>query len=266
LFRGHLRQELRREHVRAASRFVEDRSGSLGRAVGRVLGAATRDTLVEGVQATAMVLERVREGATVLSEVGRVGKIVQLRQAEVERLRMRSGQQLANNVSARLLDRLADVPIEDARVGQLVAEIGEEMDADWWMAERLIRTETSFAYNSAQADGLELVIEDAILPGGDPELRGVRGRWTEMVDDFTGRPFDKRVGLDSMAMHGQVAAPGRYFYAPARSPVQGEWLYPPNRPNDRAVLTPWLPDWGVPGWSLRGGELETVIPRLGELE
>jgi hypothetical protein len=80
-------------------------------------------------------------------------------------------------------------------------------------------------------------------------------RWTELVDDATGRPLDNRVAADSLAMHGQVAPPGGSFLMPAAGgALAGQsWTHPPNRPNDRAVLTPWMPTWGVPAWQFRNG-------------
>ncbi len=85
----------------------------------------------------------------------------------------------------------------------------------------------------------------------------MRQRWTELINDLTGQPLDNRVAKDSIAMHGQVAYPGHYFTMPAGDVphlmVGKQWLYPPNRPNDRAVLTPWMRGWGVPAWEYHGG-------------
>lgn len=127
----------------------------------------------------------------------------------------------------------------------------EKLSTGWYMIERTIRTETSFAYNEAQADAVGLVERDL-------EFRGrIFSRWTELVDDATGKPFDNRVAGDSLAMHGQVARPGGMFTMPndrrAGKMVGMSWSHPPNRPNDRSVLTPWMPGWGVPGWLLVGG-------------
>ena len=39
----------------------------------------------------------------------------------------------------------------------------------------------------------------------------------------------------------------------AQSLVGLAWPFPPNRPNDRSVLSPWMADWGVPGWRYDSG-------------
>ncbi len=88
-------------------------------------------------------------------------------------------------------------------------------------------------------------------------------RWTEKVDDATGRPLDKRVAGDSLVLHGQLAAPVglALFIMPGwgtdktSSAMAGDtWYHPPNRPYDRAILTPWFPGSGVPGWMLKDGD------------
>jgi hypothetical protein len=116
----------------------------------------------------------------------------------------------------------------------------------------------AYAYNSAHADGIE---ESA------HEIPDLMQLWQENCDD-DGEPLDDRVGVDSLAMHMQVAQPGGSFFMPATSPVADakgktdvhsslvglSWDFPPNRPNDRAVLSPWMADWGVPGWEYSNGK------------
>jgi len=116
-----------------------------------------------------------------------------------------------------------------------------------WEVERVLRTEASFAYNRARVNTI------AAMASRDPR---VMMRWTEMVDDRTGRPLDDRVAPDSIALHGQIAPPGQPFTMPAVSGLKtaGQtYLHPPNRPNDRAVLVPWVPGSGVPAWRMLNG-------------
>lgn len=148
---------------------------------------------------------------------------------------------------------------DDARMSDVLGAISAGFTESWWQAERVIRTEASYAYNAAQVAGVET------LSASHP---GMMMRWTELIDDASGQPFDDRVAADSFAMHGQVAPPGGVFTMPgtlpARAPVERgkkkiaslvgqSWVHPPNRPNDRAVLTPWMPGWGIPAWRFRGG-------------
>jgi hypothetical protein len=135
----------------------------------------------------------------------------------------------------------------------VVALTGEQR----WQAERIVRTECAWAFNATHADG----IADAAR-----ELPDMMMRWTEQCDDASGAPLDDRVGVDSIALHGQLAKPGGVFTMPPTSLVPDKsgktdvplglvgmmWAHPPNRPNDRAVLAPWRPHWGVPGWTWDG--------------
>lgn len=123
----------------------------------------------------------------------------------------------------------------------------------WHRAERIVRTELAF---SAGRSARMAADEQAEELDGD-----MWSRWTEHVTD-EGTPLDDRVGVDSEAMHGQVAPPGEPFTQPptnrrgelvSDSLVGREWTSPPNRPNDRAVLVPWRASWGVPGWRWEGG-------------
>jgi hypothetical protein len=101
------------------------------------------------------------------------------------------------------------------------------------------------AYNETRVE------EAKALPGlGMP---GVLMRWTEHVNDMTRQPLDKRVGKDSIALHGQLRLPGDPFYDIVnRRSVKA----PPNRPNDRAVVTVWRVTWGEPTGGLDGLDAE----------
>jgi hypothetical protein len=125
---------------------------------------------------------------------------------------------------------------------------------NWWQAERIVRTECAYAYNATH------VATNAAMAETMPDLWN---RWTELVDDTTGKPFDDRVAGDSLALHGQVVpATGGMFTMPvdprASPKLWGkQWTYPPNRPNDRSTVIPWRLRWGdVPAWRYTGGHKE----------
>lgn len=119
-----------------------------------------------------------------------------------------------------------------------------------YIAERAAVWHATHAFNATQGDIFEEVW---------PHVPDLMKRWTEKVSDSTGLPLDNRVAVDSRVMHGQVAFPTGVFVMPPdpRVPksLQGkQWSHPPNRPHDRAVLTPWRPSWGIPGWIWRNGQ------------
>lgn len=125
---------------------------------------------------------------------------------------------------------------------------------EWWQAERIVRTETAFAFNASHADAIE---------EASSELPDLFQRWTEYVDDATGQPLDERVGQDSLVLHGQVVKAGGQFVMPndarVSSKVWGQrYDHPPNRPNDRAVLLPWRPGWPAPAYAWRDGRKVTL--------
>lgn len=84
-----------------------------------------------------------------------------------------------------------------------------------YQAERIVRTETSFAANYTQLQGM--------LEAADAE------EWRKTIVDV----FDHRTGPDSYEIHGQVVKLDGYF----RDIVNGgRFLHPTNRPNDRGTL------------------------------
>lgn len=149
---------------------------------------------------------------------------------------------------ASLLNRAVAVDA-DRTVLEALDDAGAAMHDTRWMIDRIARTEASVAYNDVQS---------AVVENVSKYVPGLYGRWTELVNDLTGEPYDSRVAIDSMVMHGQLALPGRVFLAPSdprlpRRMIGKSWQHPPNRPNDRAVVTPWRKDWGVPGWLVQNG-------------
>ncbi len=215
------------------------------RTMGEALSKSTQATLNEGYRATADAVRYVQQMATPLDNLATHTRVLMLRQHEIERLRRDSANGLAGDVHAVLLDRMQRVTMRGATVTELVDQVGELADAQAWRVDRLVITETSYAYNLAQSDAIEALSHEH-------EYRGVMQRWTEHVTDG-GKPMDARVGADSIQMHGQVARPGGAFSAPAEWRIPGSWTHPPNRPRDRAVLTPWLRSWGVPAWMWQAG-------------
>lgn len=159
---------------------------------------------------------------------------------------------------------LSKTLLQGGTTGEAIDAVMEVQDSEWWRAERIVRTETAFAYNAARADGIEEMTE--VLPD-------IMQRWTELVSD-DGQPMDDRVGKDSVALHGQVSEPGGRFVMPEDAEDETEegqgkiaedmlgrsWLHPPNRPNDRAVILPWRREWGIPGWLYEDGEKKWLVP------
>lgn len=160
----------------------------------------------------------------------------------------------APNVQAAVNAALADARKNGYGIEITVIEVEQSVRRLKWQIDMAAATHAAAAYNGAQDDTLRDVSRTM------PELRK---RWTELIDDSTGRPYDDRVAQDSFVLHGQIAAPDRLFVMPADPRVPAKlhgkaWPHPPNRPHDRAVLTPWRPDLNIPAWEMVNGSKRTL--------
>lgn len=143
--------------------------------------------------------------------------------------------------------------------GQIIDRVLGVAKLEWWQGERIVRTEMAWASNATHADGLK-ECRSAL-----PDLKQ---RWCEHCSDGSPPvPYDDRVGDDSIALHGQIVDPGAQFHMPPTTPggkpvskslIGEKWAFPPNRPNDRAVLSPWRTGWGIPSWRWEGRRVPEI--------
>lgn len=225
--------------LQVSTRFLLD-------SIRRLSGAAmstTHGTLTGSAQGLAKFLAKAgRADHGLSSDV--IRQIVLSREAEVSRLRAQVLGDLGVSMREDIRRQLLNTAVDPIAVGDMISALGESYTGNWWQLERIIRTETAFAYNTAISDSLQ-VMQHAIP--------GLRQRWSELVDDATWQPLDNRVAADSMVMHGQLASDQGLFKQPDGPGVPAglvgqSWAHPPNRPNDRSIITPWLPDWNIPAW------------------
>lgn len=227
----------------------------------RPLSRAAQERSLRGLASDVKRLHRHFTGAEIslpVEEAATFARVVQGRESSLLRLHQASMQRYGANIVRKTERELALTLLRGDSPAVAMDKVAELIDGEWWQGERIVRTELAYAYNQAHRDG---VAESA---GELPELRQ---RWEEHCDE-QGRPLDDRVSVDSVAMHGQVAPAGGRFTMPPDAPFPGaggetevpprlvglSWDAPPNRPNDRAVLAPWMARWGVPGWEWRGGQ------------
>lgn len=195
-------------------------------------------------------------------EISRLNGLVKGETSSLLRFHQRSLGRYGTHVVGEFEKQLS-IALATGETGhEVIDRIASTADLQWWQAERIARTELAFASNaSIRATNNEQAEE---LDGD------MWSRWSEHVSE-DGAALDDRVGDDSLAMNGQVAPPGGQFVQPPTTPagepispslVGKRWDHPPNRPNDRAVLTPWRAHWGVPGWLWRDGRRVNVTPEL----
>lgn len=157
------------------------------------------------------------------------------------------------------IDRVVDV-----RVRAFRGHVFNLSTADgYYVANGVYTMNCAWAASMAHVDGIVEVAKD------DPEIMQ---QWIEFCGP-DGRPLDDRVGVDSIAMHGQVTRPGGVFTMPATAPypdakgntkvsdslVGKSWAAPPCRPNGRETVAPWRRDWGTPGWEYRDGRRHWLV-------
>jgi hypothetical protein len=143
-------------------------------------------------------------------------------------------------------------PVVDACRGALARSIvrGETLDqavdrvagtdgvfqGQRWRAERIARTELSYSYGVANQRALE-------------ELRPAAPRMMKRLV----ATHDDRTGDDSIKLDGQtvpVDQPFVWVVADSKGHPTGKvvrYMQPPNRPNDREVVVPWMADWPASG-------------------
>lgn len=91
----------------------------------------------------------------------------------------------------------------------------------YW-AERIIRTETAYAYNRGSFDA----------------IAASRKQFPDMQKKILAT-FDARTAPDSVAVHGQIRNVEDLFMDGAGR----QYLHPPGRPNDRETVVPWRSSW-----------------------
>lgn len=192
-----------------------------------------------------------------IEEASVFADVVEGREASLLRMHETSMARYGANIVTKVQKELAVTLLKGDPPQTAYDAVADTIGGEWYQGERIVRTEMAYAFNATHADGIEESAKEI------PELMM---QWEEHCSP-SGEPLDDRVGVDSIAMHGQVAPPGGEFTMPGTAPFPDakgnstvpealaglSWAFPPNRPNDRSVLSPWMEDWGVPGWAWRGG-------------
>lgn len=226
------------------------------------LADVTSEASVDAVRQLARGIARLEKhftGAEVTVPIDSAWKLRELvtrRRAFLDTMHQRSMARWGARLFQKVHEQTSLALAMDRTTREAIEMIPEAAAAEWWQGERIVRTETSWAINSTNADGISEAAE--VLPD-------IKKRWTEHVDDDTLQPLDDRVAPDSLAMHGQVTDADGAFRFPDAEPGDvgdkeatrlasaGPWFAPPNRPNDRATIQPWRKEWGIPAWLCRGG-------------
>jgi hypothetical protein len=124
---------------------------------------------------------------------------------------------------------LFNASIGEASYGEVVQDISRFFTAEEWKLHRIVRTELHNIYNMGKIKGM-----DELVDGSIPDLMK-----TLM------HPMDQRTGKDSMyAARLQLVAKINEPFVYVWDGKRREFMAPPDRPNDRAILVPYREEWG----------------------
>ena len=147
----------------------------------------------------------------------------------------------------RIRNNLAMSMLKNEGVQQAVDRIagaGGIFAREKWRAERIVRTESSYAYGISQQRCLEETAQEV------PRLM------KRMISTFDGRE-----GEDAVEQHLQTVPVTDYFiwHKQTKQGVQiVRYQNPPSRPNDRAVVIPWRSDYH--SREVEAGPIEPRMP------
>jgi hypothetical protein len=246
----------------------------------RVIGEASREAQIESIRSmvkTLSLAELEFEGVTTplpLTQAARMAGIIDKDRASLLRQHDVSVRTYGVDSITQAERYLGQAFATQRSYSETVAGLFDMVDQSRYRAERIVRTETSFAWSAAHASALDEASD--IVPG-------LFRRWVEYVDDTTGAPLDGRVANDSLVLHGQVCFTPTGATMEARSTflVGGtggfemprdnrvnaklwgkRYAHPPNRPNDRSRIVGWKVDWPVSAYMVVNGERMDVKKAL----
>jgi hypothetical protein len=252
LLKGNTRSAVRGVLAQQVRDFITKSTAEVGIRVNGILQDVSREASSEAAMLTEEMIQRVNGTNVPVFDPKRAVQLELVRQTVFLEFHASMNRVLATSLEDSITKRLNVIPAADLKGSDVVAEAGVGLDDAWWKVESAVRTTASTAYNAAMTH----IVRDLTR---EPELQDLRLRWTELVDDATGKPMDDRVGADSIALHGQVARPGRLFVMPPNAKVDAyfigkAWPHPPNRRWDRSMLNVYSPSWrGVPAYSMESG-------------
>lgn len=115
---------------------------------------------------------------------------------------------------------------------QAIDEINLTMKNEEWKVARIVRTELHQIYNVSKMNGMVDIAKKTI-----PKLKKT------LI-----HPMDTRTGKDSKILAKlspiiDVGQPFKYSFRQGKKIITREFMTPPDRPNDRAILIPYAPEW-----------------------
>jgi len=148
------------------------------------------------------------------------------------------GESLRSQITSSIVQSMALRNNTERTVSRMVQSIGKFFIGEEWKINRIARTELSNIYNFSKLNTLETVQEEFV-----PDIM-----------KSLMHPMDSRTGDDSKQLANEnpiVAINKPFVFEYTRTLKSGEvkterreFLFPPDRPNDRSILVPYRKAWG----------------------
>lgn len=225
--------------LRAMIAQIDSAMEALGRRVAGHLGSMSTDIATMGARQTIdeyLKLEQHYRGTTPVLDIERAGVFRGMVDGVEKSLLRRhsivaqtwSASQVGDMERSLSVGVLSGKPLEDM-IDQIVGEQGL-LERERYRAERIVRTEGMYTHGVAKHEAMRRTNES-----------GIPIRWKRLIETF-----DDRTGDDSFVLHGQTVPVDQPFVWQKKRKggwERVEYMHPPNRPNDRAVVIPWDIEW-----------------------
>lgn len=135
------------------------------------------------------------------------------------------------SIRGQMANAIADATIAQSTMSELVSNIGRFFLGEEWRIDRIVRTELHNVYNKGKIRGMT-----DLWGNGDGEIPDLKKTLFH--------PMDNRTGKDSIILNrNNPIVPIDEPFVETSTGKRLEYMAPPNRPNDRAILIPFRDEW-----------------------
>lgn len=133
---------------------------------------------------------------------------------------------------ARMAQGLTDSVVAQSTVSETMDRVGKTFMGEEWKLQQIVRTELHNVYNLGKLNGMSDLWDEG--SGTIPDLKKTLFH-----------PMDARTGDDSKKLaRKNPIVPVDEPFVEYSTGKRLEYMAPPNRPNDRAILIPYREAWG----------------------
>lgn len=134
----------------------------------------------------------------------------------------------SESLRSRIANGIAQSAVEGVTADELIGRLGRTMLGEEWRLQRMVRTELQGVYSLGKLNGMLDLRENEM-----PDLMKTLYH-----------PMDNRTGKDSkwLNSHNPIVPVDEPFDESSTG-KEVIYMYPPNRPNDRAIMIPYRKAW-----------------------